>query len=96
MQNFGKLDILVLAAGIAAHSVFGKIEDMKIARKIMEVNFMGTVLMTKHALRPLRESKGQIVVIGSLTGSMPLSQRSLYCASKSAVHSFFQSLQQEE
>lgn len=50
IEKFGRLDILVLAAGIAAHSKFIDLESLDIVRKVMNVNFMGYVNMTRYAL----------------------------------------------
>ena len=96
IAKFGRLDILILAAGIAAHSTFEDIENLEILRQVMETNYMGAVTLSKYALSELRKSKGQIVVIGSLSGRMGFPLRSAYCASKAAVHLFFKSLAVEE
>ena len=58
IEKFGKLDIVVLAAGVAAHSYFENIEDVDILRTVMEVNYMGYVTLTKAALPELRKTKG--------------------------------------
>ena len=58
VEKFGRIDICVLAAGIAAHAPFRDIEDADIIRRIMDVNFMGSVLMTKQALPIVRANKG--------------------------------------
>ena len=49
---------MVLAAGIAAHSTFRDFKSLDIPRAVMDVNYMGLLNITKHALPPLRESKG--------------------------------------
>lgn len=96
MEKFGKIDIAILAAGVSAHSLFKDIKDMNIVRKIMETNFMGAVMLTKYLLPILRHTKGQFVVISSASAVLPLPLRSAYCASKSAVNSFFDSIAVEE
>merc|ERR1712178_232895 len=62
----------------------------------MDVNFFGYVNMTKHALPHLKQSKGQIVVVSSVSGMMPLPLRASYNASKFAVNGFFDALHMEE
>lgn len=52
----------------------------------MAVNFFGAVHCTRAALPSLLERRGQIVVLGSLTGFAPLLYRSAYNASKHALH----------
>ena len=81
---------------MAAHSTFDDIENVDVLRQVMEVNYMGCVMLTKYALHELRKSKGQIVAISSLSGEVGLGMRSAYCASKAAVNLFFRSLAIEE
>ena len=85
-----------MAAGIAAHSQFRDLKNVDIVRKVMEVNFMGQVLLMRHALKELRQSKGQVVLISSVSGVAPLGYRAAYCASKAASDQFFLSLACEE
>ena len=61
-----------MAAGVAAHAYFKDFESLEPGRKVMDVNFFGYVNMTRAALPELRKNKGQIVVIGSISGEMPL------------------------
>lgn len=96
LEKFGKIDILILAAGVSAHTRFSDMENIEIFRKIIDVNLMGYVNLTRHALEPIRASKGQIVVISSVSGVIGLPARTPYCASKFAVTGFFKSLQYEE
>ena len=58
MEKFGKIDILVLGAGIAAHSFFRDFEDLSAFRQLMEVNFMGYLYLCRYALDTLRKNKG--------------------------------------
>ena len=43
LKKFGRIDILVLAAGVAAHTSFKDMPDLKMFRKIVDVNLMGYV-----------------------------------------------------
>lgn len=61
----------------------------------MAVNFFGAVHCTRAALPSLLERRGQIVVLGSLTGFAPLLYRSAYNASKHALHGLFDTLRME-
>lgn len=58
IKKFGKLDILVLNAGISAHQNFKEIEDFGPFKRTMEVNFFGYVYPTRYALKYLEESLG--------------------------------------
>ena len=91
----GRVDILVNNGGISQRSFVGE-TPLEVDRKIMEVNFFGAVGLTKALLPSLREVKGQIVVISSISGKFGFFLRSAYAASKHALHGFFESLALEE
>jgi short-subunit dehydrogenase len=62
----------------------------------MELNYFGPVGLTKQILPSMIERRsGQIVVISSLLGKIGAPARSAYCASKHALHGFFDSLRAE-
>jgi NAD(P)-dependent dehydrogenase (short-subunit alcohol dehydrogenase family) len=90
----GGIDVLVNNAGITQRSAFVD-TDISVYRKVMEVNFFGSLHCTKAAIDSLIERKGVIIVIESLAGVSPLLGRTGYCASKHALHGFFTSLRSE-
>jgi len=94
IELFGGVDLLVNNAGITQRSAF---VDTKISvyRKVMEVNFYGSLNCTRAAIGSLIERRGSIIVIESLAGLTPLLGRTGYCASKHALHGFFTSLRSE-
>ncbi len=94
VRAYGGIDVLVNNAGITQRSLF---RDTKIdvIRRVMEVNFYGSVNCTKAALEGLIERKGMIIVITSIAGVAPLYGRTGYSASKHALHGFFESLRCE-
>ncbi len=94
-EIFGRIDILVNNAGVGSR---GYVVDMEIAvqQRVMQVNYFGPIALTKAVLPYMMEQKsGHIVVIGSLTGKLPVPGRSAYCASKHALHGFFDALRGE-
>lgn len=93
---FGRIDILVLCAGISLHETFEEQKNMENFKKMMKTNFFGYVNLTMPALPHVRKSKGQIIVINSISGLVGLPFRTSYCASKFAVKGFFESLAVEE
>ena len=91
----GGLDILVLCAGVAAYQLFKHIENIEVFQDVLQTNFFGYLYCTFYALKHLKESKGQILVISSISGEIGLPFRSAYCTSKFAVTGFFESLRSE-
>ena len=94
ISKFGKIDVLINNAGISQRALFEelKLDDFK---KIMDINYWGTVMCTKYALPHLLKSKGSVVAISSISGFSPLPGRTGYCSSKYAIHGFLESLRIE-
>jgi 3(or 17)beta-hydroxysteroid dehydrogenase len=88
LEAFGKLDIAVNNAGIAASR---SVADMTLAewRRVMQVNLDGVFLGTKHAICAMRSGPGgSIINVASASGIKASSGASAYCASKAAVRMF--------
>lgn len=95
LSFFGSVDMLVNNGGISqrANAIESK---MEMIRQVMEVNFFGTVALTKALLPHLIEQKsGHIVVTSSVMGKLGTKYRSVYAASKHALHGWFDCLRQE-
>lgn len=92
--RFGRLDLLVNNAGITHRSPTTRTEP-KVFRQVMAVDYQAPVELTLSALPLLRQSRGQIIVIGSMAGWMPVLGRAGYCAAKSALGQFFEVLRAE-
>lgn len=92
--HFGKVDILINAAG---YGLFGALEDLQEEeiRYQMEVNFFGTINVTRAFLPMLRKSHGKVFNFSSVFGFMGFPLTSLYCASKYAVEGLSESLRGE-
>lgn len=58
IAHFFKIDILILNAGVNAHSKFMDIEDISVFKKVMDTNFYGCVYPTKFGLPHLQKTKG--------------------------------------
>jgi short-subunit dehydrogenase len=95
MTEFGRIDTLVNNAGMTMWAKFEDIQDMSIMERIMQVNYMGAVYCTHHALPHLKSTRGRIVGIASLTGLVGVPTRTGYAASKHAMRGFFDSLRIE-
>jgi UDP-glucose 4-epimerase len=94
VDRFGGVDVLVANAGITHLGRFADTE-VSVIERVMDINFFGSVNITKAALPSLTERAGQIVVMSSIAGLAPLATRTGYSASKHALHGFFESLRTE-
>ncbi len=95
VEKFARLDALINNAGITMYSPFEEIKDLSVADRIIQVNFLGSVYLTYFALPYLKETRGRLVAVSSLTGKTGVPTRSLYAASKHAMAGFFDSLRIE-
>lgn len=88
-------DCLFHFGGISQRS-FTHETSLNVDRKIFEVNFFGTIALTK-ALLPamIKNGGGHIAVTSSIVGKFGFPYRSAYSASKHALHGFFESLRAE-
>jgi short-subunit dehydrogenase len=91
----GGVDILVHSGGVSQRSLAAE-TDLTIDRAIMEVNYFGTIALTKAVLPSMLARKsGHIVPISSVIGHVGVPLRSAYAASKHALHGFFDTLRAE-
>ena len=95
LAHAGRIDVMVHNAGISQRSLVAD-TVLEVDRRLLEVNFFGTVALTK-ALLPsmLAGGGGRFVVVTSLVGKIGTPLRSSYAASKHALHGFFDSLRAE-
>ena len=94
-DQFGFINILINNAGISQRALVRE-TDFEIDKKIMEVNYLGTIAITKAVLPfMLKQQFGHIVVISSVLGKFGVPGRSAYCASKHALHGYFDTLRSE-
>ena len=94
IQTFGGIDILINNAGISMRALVQETE-LSTIKKVMDVNFWGTVFCTKFALQSIIERKGTIVGVSSIAGYRGLPGRSGYSASKHAVNGWLEALRTE-
>lgn len=96
LKHFGHVDILINNGGIGQRSLVHE-TSMTVYQDIMQVNYFGTIALTK-ALLPhfVQRKQGHYVVVTSVTGKFGTPLRSGYAASKHALHGFFDSLRAEQ
>lgn len=95
VARHGHVDVVVHNGGISqrARAVDSTID---VDRRVMEVNYFGTVALTKALLPSMMARRaGHFVVVSSLVGKFGTPLRSGYSASKHALHGFFDSLRAE-
>jgi len=94
ITQYGGIDVLFNNAGITQRGSFIN-TNLSVYRKVMEVNFFGSLYCTKAAINSLIERKGLIIVNESVAGLTPLLGRTGYSASKHALQGLFTSLRCE-
>ena len=95
LQTLGQVDVLVHSGGVSQRSLVADTE-LAIDRRIMDINYFGTVALTKAVLPSmLARRAGHIVPISSVIGYVGVPLRSAYSASKHALHGFFETLRAE-
>ncbi|MDR0793453.1 MAG: SDR family oxidoreductase [Chitinophagaceae bacterium] len=93
-EAFGSIDILINNAGVSMRALFMDTE-LETLKKLMDVNFWGTVYCTKYAMPYILQKKGAVVGISSVAGYRGLPGRTGYSASKHALNGFLEALKTE-
>lgn len=94
IKEFGTIDILINNAGVSMRALVQDV-DFDTIRRVMDINFWGTVYCTKFALDHIVKNKGTIVGVSSIAGYRGLPGRSGYSASKYAVNGWLEALRTE-
>ena len=95
LRDIGPVDVLVHSGGVSQRALVAD-SDLATIRSIMELNFFGTVALTKAVLPSmLARRSGRIVPISSVIGHVGVPLRAAYAASKHALHGFFDALRAE-
>ena len=91
----GHVDVMVHNAGVIQRA-FAADTDYQVDEVIMRTNYLGPVGLTKALLPSMQARRqGHFVVVSSILGKIGLPGRSAYCASKHALHGFFDTLRAE-
>jgi short-subunit dehydrogenase len=95
VQFFGQVDILINNGGISQRSL-AKDTLLSVDRQVMEIDYFGTIALTKYLLPYfLKRKAGHFVTVSSVMGIIGTPYRSGYSAAKHALHGFFDSLRAE-
>lgn len=95
MRIFGRIDLVIHCGGVSQRAL-ALDTSLAVEQRIMNINYWGTVVISK-AILPMMISQGggQIVCVSSLVGKFGTRLRSAYSASKHAIHGYFDSLRAE-
>ncbi len=89
------IDLLINNGGISQRSL-AKDTIISVDQRLMTVNYLGTVALTKAILpHMIKRKSGHIATVTSLVGKFGTPLRSSYSAAKHALHGFFDSLRAE-
>jgi len=93
-ERYGRLDMLVNSAGVG---IAGTVDSLPAKHLDLQlgVNLRGLFLVTQAAIPLLRESRGWIVNLASIAGTLPTPGLATYGATKAAVISLTRSLNEE-
>lgn len=93
--RIGEIDVLIHASGLSQRDLAERTR-LEVDRRIMEINYFAAVALAK-ALLPsmLARGRGHLVPISSVSGKVGVPYRTAYCASKHALHGFFDALRTE-
>jgi short-subunit dehydrogenase len=94
VEVYGHIDVLINNAGLSMRALL-KDTDLDTLRRLMDVNFWGTVYCSRFALPEIIKSKGTVAGILSVAAYRGLPGRTGYSASKFAVNGFLESLRVE-
>lgn len=95
VKAFGKVDVLINCGGISQRSLIID-TDITVDKKLMEVDYLGTVAVSKAILPHfVKNRSGVFVVVSSVMGMFGSPYRSGYSAAKHALHGFFDVLRME-
>ncbi|MBR5149842.1 MAG: SDR family NAD(P)-dependent oxidoreductase [Bacteroidaceae bacterium] len=90
-ENKFEIDFLLLNAGISQRALTLE-TDISVDRRLMEVNYFGGIYLVK-SLKEMFLARGvHIAVVSSVSGVFGFPVRSAYCASKHAIHGFYETI----
>lgn len=95
LQQDPGLDVLVNNGGISQRGL-ARDTDIAVQRKVMEVNYFGTIALTQALLPHLLARQGMVVNIASVAGKVGGQSMSGYSASKHALIGYMDCLRAEE
>jgi len=93
-ERFGRLDVLVNSAGVGIGGATEQLTTKKWDLQL-DVNLRGAFVVTRAAIPLLRESKGVVVNLASIAGTIPTPGLAAYGAAKAGLISLTRTLNRE-
>ncbi len=94
-ERHGGMDVLVNCAGIGIGGSFADQDTKRIALQV-DVNLTATLVVTRESLPLLRKSRGRVITLASIAGTIPTPGLAVYGATKAALIAWTSSLNREE
>ena len=95
VAQFGRVDYLILSAGVSMWARLDEITDTSIFQTLMSVNYFGAINCIHPSLVHLKKSCGMIVAVSSLQAILGVPSHTGYAASKHALKGFLDALELE-
>jgi 3-oxoacyl-[acyl-carrier protein] reductase len=94
-EHFGRMDMLINNAGITRDSLFATMREED-WRDVIETNLLGTINFTRAVIYTmLKQKRGRIVNVTSVSGQQGLPGQTNYSASKAGIIGFTKALARE-
>jgi 3-oxoacyl-[acyl-carrier protein] reductase len=94
-ERYRGMDVLVNSAGIGIGGSFAEQDAKRIALQL-DVNLEATMIVTRESLPHLRASRGRVITMASIAGTIPTPGLAVYGATKAALIAWTSSLNREE
>ncbi len=85
VSAFGRLDVLVNNASVFSHAAIADITAAQF-HQMFNINVLGTIFVTQHAVKHFGAQGGSIINIGSLSSRRFKAGAAVYTATKSALN----------
>ena len=95
VERHGGMDVLVNCAGIGIGGSFADQDTKRIGLQL-SVNLEATMIVTRESLPHLRATRGRVITLASIAGTIPTPGLAVYGATKAALIAWTSSLNREE